>query len=474
MQTIRSIQLWGTIAALSLAPLFFGSVDQVWVVTWTIVLSLCTVCGAAARIDRTQRRVLYAFLIVCCAYASVAFVQIAPHFIDRLNDPIWQLGSELLDSDLSSRISSRAEIPPSAIGHFLLVVTGFLSGFFVGTSRSNSDSLASAARFCILIYAVYGLFALVFTPSMLLWAPKPAYRGMLTASFVNHNTAATFIGIGVILWICSAFRAGQALPLLSLRLLLLTPSNEEIAFKLILRSTAGFVCFFALLLTFSRGGLICSCLGLLVAIGLMIASRFRLGFRYGLGLAGVALLATLGWLSQTSHIGSRGLFDDGRWSVYGYCIDAIRQRPLLGAGLGTFADIFPSFRAGDLDRGGIWEQAHSTILEIFVEMGIPIGALVLIAGAASLFILGRSALRSKDGGRSFLAAITGVAVLTYLHSTIDFSLQIPGFSIVFFILLGCGLARASAEQKEANKQWSRDYSALKETLEPKPVRAPAL
>jgi hypothetical protein len=47
-----------------------------------------------------------------------------------------------------------------------------------------------------------------------------------------------------------------------------------------------------------------------------------------------------------------------------------------------------------------------------------------------------------------LAAITGIALLSYLHSTIDFSLQIPGYLILFGILLGCGLARALSTLKD--------------------------
>ena len=84
-------------------------------------------------------------------------------------------------------------------------------------------------------------------------------------------------------------------------------------------------------------------------------------------------------LSGTGRIGSQGLFDDARWSVYGFCIDAIRQRPLLGSGVGTFADLFPSLRTDDFSTWGVWDYAHSTILEIAVEMGIPIAAMVVIA-----------------------------------------------------------------------------------------------
>src|SRR5712664_4275548 len=106
---------------------------------------------------------------------------------------------------------------------------------------------------------------------MVLWAPKVAYRGSLTATF-NHNTAATFIGAGAILWFCSAFSSlQQSSGLSSIRLLLLNRANEHLALKIIARSGAALTCFFALLLTGSRGGLICTCFGFLVAIILMVA-----------------------------------------------------------------------------------------------------------------------------------------------------------------------------------------------------------
>jgi O-antigen ligase len=443
VRTLSAIQLWLTIGVFCLAPLVFGSVDQFWIAIWTALLSISTLCGAPEPINAKQSRILFAFLALCSACALVAILQVAPHLFDQFSDPIWHRANDLLGLDAAPRISSRAEIPPVAIGHFLLLVTSFISGFFVGTSRRNGDLLILVARCSILVYALYGLMALVLTPDMLLWAPKLAYRGSLTASFVNHNTAATFIGCGVILWFCSACLALQSFRSVSLRLLLLIPSNERVAFRLMLRSAAGLTCFFALLLTGSRGGLICSSLGLLVAISLMIANRLKPKFWYGLALVIATLTVTGLWLSQTSRIGSQGLFDDARWSVYGFCIEAIRQRPLLGAGAGTFADLFPALRTADFNSWGVWDFAHSTILEIAVEMGIPIAAMVVIAAVASLVVLLQAAVGSKDRGLSSLSAITGIAVLSYLHSMIDFSLQIPGYLIVFAILLGCGLARAS-------------------------------
>jgi hypothetical protein len=456
----RSIQLWLTIAALTFAPLFFGSVDQLWVAVWTILLSISTLCGATEPMNAAQSRVLLVFLALCCAYALVAIVQVVPHLIDRLNDPIWQRANEVLGLDALPRISGRAEIPPDAIGHFLLLVTSFTSGFLVATSRRNGDTLVWFARYSILAYATYGLAALFLTPNLLLWAPKLAYRGSLTATFVNHNTAAAFVGAGAILWFCMAYLSLQSLRYSSIRLLLLIPANERIVFKVILHLAAGLACFFALLLTGSRGGLICACLGLLVAISLMIANRLRPGFWYVAGSAGVALALMAGWLSQTGVIGSKGLLDDARWSVYVSCIDAIRQRPFLGAGAGTFPDLFPSLRADDFSSWGVWDYAHSTVLEIAVEMGIPIATMVVLAAVASLFILARAALKSKDRSRNSLSAIAGIAVLSYLHSIVDFPLQIPGYLIPFGILLGCGLAKAVSEPANPRRARSREFEPV--------------
>jgi O-antigen ligase len=455
-EALTAVQFWLTTVALTLAPLFFGSVDLFWIAVWAIVLSLSVLCSIAAPpLSIGQSRILSGLLALCGLYALVAVVQIMPNAFDQLSDPSWRRVNELLGLGASPRISSRAELPPLAAGHFVLFATAFLSGFFVGTSRRNADRLILIAQYAILLYAIYGLIALIFTPNFVLWAPKLAYRGSLTASFINHNTAATFVGAGAILWCCSAFSLLQSLEFSSIRLLLLTPSNEHLGFRIVARSGAALTCFFALLLTGSRGGLICSSLGLLVAIMLMVTNRQKPRLRSIAISAVAALLVTGALLSRMGRIGSLGLFDDARWRVYGFCVDAIQQRPLLGAGIGSFADLFPSLRADDFYSGGVWDYAHSTILEIAVEMGIPVAAMVVVAALASLLILARAAIRSDGRSRRSLAAMTGIAVLSYVHSLIDFSLQIPGYLIVFGILIGCGLARAAAAQTAAGTVPSR-------------------
>src|SRR5664280_1408691 len=137
VEALRSVQLWVTIAVLALAPLFFGSVDLFWVALWVILLSLSALCGIGAPVGAMQSRLLLGFLGLCGVYALVAIIQTTPNLIGQLNDPNWQKANDLLDLQAPPRISSRAEIPLLAAGHFLLFATAFTNGFFIGTSRHN-------------------------------------------------------------------------------------------------------------------------------------------------------------------------------------------------------------------------------------------------------------------------------------------------------------------------------------------------
>src|SRR5215471_9204967 len=112
METFRSVQLWLTVAVLTLSPLFFGSVDQLSVAIWAVLLSAVTLIGPARPLEAGQSRILWVFCGICVAYALVAAVQVMPGLIDPLDDPVWQRASDLLGLQLPPRISARAEIPP--------------------------------------------------------------------------------------------------------------------------------------------------------------------------------------------------------------------------------------------------------------------------------------------------------------------------------------------------------------------------
>jgi O-antigen ligase len=119
----------------------------------------------------------------------------------------------------------------------------------------------------------------------------------------------------------------------------------------------------------------------------------------------------------------------------------IADHPWFGTGQGTFAYAFPSYRSSDISLWGIWDIAHNTPLEIAADMGVPIAVLVLFAWLVIFAVLASGTVRRRRGLALPVAALA-VALLAALHSLIDFTLQIPGYSIAVLPLVGAGLAQS--------------------------------
>lgn len=103
-------------------------------------------------------------------------------------------------------------------------------------------------------------------------------------------------------------------------------------------------------------------------------------------------------------------------------IDMIRDRPLLGFGLGTWSDAYPAYAR--FDDGNFVNQAHNDWLQWAVEGGIPF---FLIMFAIALWTV-RPAVR----------ALWGVGILAvFLHCAIDYPMQQrPALAAFFFSIIG--------------------------------------
>jgi O-antigen ligase len=128
-------------------------------------------------------------------------------------------------------------------------------------------------------------------------------------------------------------------------------------------------------------------------------------------------------------IGVAGLFDRlrdstplaGRSEILSASVQAIRQRPLTGFGLGSFSTIYPSFAVADL--GGVVTHAHDDYVEAICDGGLPLlGILLLIFGR-----LVRPAWQSLWG-------LGVIAVL--LHGAVDFPLQRISICSWMFLIAG--------------------------------------
>jgi O-antigen ligase len=111
----------------------------------------------------------------------------------------------------------------------------------------------------------------------------------------------------------------------------------------------------------------------------------------------------------------------------------VRQRPLLGWGLGTFSTVYPSFRSFYSEYEV--NEAHNDFMQLLVETGVAGFALMLFF----LVLVYRSGMRSIEHWRRdprasiTMAALIGCTGLL-IHSLSDFNLQIPANAALFFAL----------------------------------------
>ena len=82
-----------------------------------------------------------------------------------------------------------------------------------------------------------------------------------------------------------------------------------------------------------------------------------------------------------------------------------------------------------------FRYAHNTPLEVLLELGLVAGGALIAVYASITATFVRAAFVRRSG---LILNVCGAAicVLAGLHSVLDFSLQIPGFTIVFAALLG--------------------------------------
>jgi O-antigen ligase len=212
---------------------------------------------------------------------------------------------------------------------------------------------------------------------------------------------------------------------------------------------AGLVIAVALLLTGSRGGIASAFVGLLVLAGLVwraeAADRTASILFLVIGVAGLAAIVfTFGDLIA-GHIEATGFSDARRLAVYEITLRSILDKPLLGFGYGTFADVFPLYRDRSISVSGVWGQAHDSYLELAQGLGVVFAGMLI--GAMSLIALrcAKGATpRRRNGTASRVAA--AAATLVGAHAVVDFSLQIQAVALTFVAMLGAGLAQSASSR----------------------------
>jgi O-antigen ligase len=371
--------------------------------------------------------------------------------------PIWEMVAGALGRPTEGSISVNPDLTNLALLRLITAAAVFWTALQLCRSGFRATLLVRSLAAIGCAYAAYGLIALGVPIVRLPWLGDVAERGMVSSTFVNRNSYATYAGLGLmaIAGLTLRLYVHQIIERATKLRLAVAAAIETAGGKGATPLTAGFLISVALLLTGSRGGVSAAGLGLVVLAVLASKHRKRramLGVAIILGSLSVAALLVEFGDPVGDNLRERGISDTNRVSAYLLTIRSILDIPLLGYGYGTFADVFPMYRDRSLSVYGTWEQAHDTYLEIFQGLGLMFGSMLVMSVFLLVLRCIKSAMMMRRGNATVPGVAAAAAVLVGGHALVDFSLQIQAVALTFAAMLGAGVAQA-----ESGRSALRDY-----------------
>lgn len=336
------------------------------------------------------------------------------------------------------------------LANLILPGMAFVAGLVLFQDDEGAMLLFRVTALLALAGALLGLYEYVASPTQLLFRPRIYTMDGVTAFFVNRNTAATFLGLGALLWWSLLLNRLKEEGLSGLKSILI--ENDARHRRTAIRLLGLTLCFLAVLvalfLTKSRAGISASLAGLMVTtIAVLWSSRRRTsGFARLAPLAAAAgfvlAIVTLYGSPFLNRVSATDASGDLRWCFFRDMAAAIQASPLGGTGYGTLSLAYPKYRNPAcmsldlaLDRG------HNGYLELALGLGLP-ALLVLLAGIVVLSLTLASGVTTRHRLRLAPAAALGALALVVIHSGLDFSLQIPGVAVFTASILAFGVTAA--------------------------------
>ncbi|KKB75930.1 hypothetical protein VW35_19490 [Devosia soli] len=312
----------------------------------------------------------------------------------------------------------------------------FVLALEAGARESRAKTMLTAIFWIIVAHAGFSLLQLTQFGDTILGLPKIAYMGVATGTFINRNSFATFLAMGLSVGI--ALVPG----ILSAKLARNQSAMDKVLVAF-LYAGGLFVITIALLATESRMGLFAGAVGAFVVLLLILKQheRWKILIPAAIVLAvalGLAAIWTFGQGTIERALTLEGS-TEGRMALYEQVWNQTMDRPLIGFGGGAFSLYFPAYFGPPLNLNNFWDKAHSTYLALFSELGLVGGALPILAVAV---IFGRvvwSQVSSERLSPARLAAV-GAILTCAMHSLVDFSLEIQANALLFAVLVALGLA----------------------------------
>lgn len=441
-----------------LALLMNGSVAAPYRQIAFLLLSVSALLSVFVQVTQYRARVLLRWvMITICVLTGWAAFQIMPMPFKGLAHPVW---NELIDLGLHDR--RHISVAPSRT---LASLPALVLPFLVFSAILILCQTPQDARFSwVMLAAIGGALAglsvimhLLF-PTVQFFSDFDIQRGhRFSGIFVNANMTAAMLALVAfaVAGVVFSNPGGQRRSGMQKD----PRHGSHISWRQILLSVVLFMLVIFIIMTRSRAGVtfglgfLTSCLVAYFVLqsGSGKDSAGRLPKSYKVMMAGASGLVVLLFFGEPIFLRMGDTTESLRFCAWQATWQVFLDRPVTGAGFGTFAKTFPQYRDAEcLGTSGVWLRAHNSYLEFLAGFGV-VAVLVLLV---VFVVIGRVLVDGIARRKSMKAIpVFALGAFAYIacHSYFDFPLQMPGIAVYFAALMGSACAVCLVERRSGGK-----------------------
>lgn len=210
-----------------------------------------------------------------------------------------------------------------------------------------------------------------------------------------------------------------------------------------------------LVLTGSRSGIASFAIAILV-FAFLAARQFK-GRRPRILVAAslaVFLVGAIAWAGSDATIGRFRLAradSPGRIEAWQDTVRIIEDFPWFGTGIGTYGRAMLVYQTAS--RPVMYAQAHNDYLQLIAEGGVLVAIPILVALVFVVATIRRRLVTGSDQPMTSwvragaIAGLVGIAA----QSLVEFSLQMPGNTVLFVLLLSIALHRGAEDARPSSR-----------------------
>lgn len=437
-----------------------GNRDWAWapMVVVAGIVGVLVAAGAGVRggfeVGAGERRPLLLLLAAFAVFLALSLLQMSTLGPTAATAGLYERAREIIGQahapvpTLAVDLSRNVLLKSLACGLIFLIARAL----FADPARARL--LLIAFVLSTLLVMIYALISQVGTNSCLVgsFLKKQGeytigYRCLMSGTFVNSNSFACFLGMGLVAILAlflsdeprrrrrheeedDEFEEGSAI--------------DRVTGLRVTLVAVGFLLLGGLLISGSRAGLAASIAGVLIFVALFMRGRWESRSQMGNALLiGGAVAVIIGLIAGGAMVQKLARFSESgstnRTIIWNATLEAIGQSPWWGWGRGAYADIYAILQPAEIPQPN--DLAHSTPLETIVELGIPGALVAFLLVLVPWWICLRGGLQRRHE-RYLPATAFALVSVPVLHSTVDFSLQMPAIAFVTAAFLGMGWAQA--------------------------------